>query len=89
MRIQIDKPGGGSRLLRRSISGRVLGGVAAGFADHFDFDVRYVRLALVLLSFIGGAGVPFYLAAWAWSPRKGPTSPSSTACPLRLAVKAS
>ncbi len=71
MRIQIDKPGGGSRLLRRSISGRVLGGVAAGFADHFDFDVRYVRLALVLLSFIGGAGVPFYLAAWALVPEEG------------------
>jgi len=71
MNIKTDQPDGGVSLLRRSVNGRVLGGVAAGFAKHFGFDVRYVRLALVVLSFIGGAGVPLYLAAWILVPEEG------------------
>ena len=71
MKIKTGQPDGGGGLLRRSVNGRVLGGVAAGFAKHFDFDVRYVRLALVVLSFIGGAGVPLYLAAWILVPEEG------------------
>jgi phage shock protein PspC (stress-responsive transcriptional regulator) len=71
MNIKTDRPGQDGRLLRRSVNGRVLGGVAAGFAKHFGFDVTHVRLALVVLSFIGGAGVPLYLAAWILVPREG------------------
>jgi phage shock protein PspC (stress-responsive transcriptional regulator) len=71
MNIETDRPGQGGRLLRRSVNGRVLGGVAAGFAKHFGFDVRYVRLALVVLSFVAGAGVPLYLAAWILVPEEG------------------
>jgi phage shock protein PspC (stress-responsive transcriptional regulator) len=71
MNIKTDRPGQEGRLLRRSVNGRVLGGVAAGFARHFGFDVKYVRLALVVLSFIGGAGVPLYLAAWILVPEEG------------------
>jgi len=44
------------RLLRRSLDGRILGGVAAGLAA---------------LSFLGGAGVPLYLAAWVLIPAEG------------------
>jgi phage shock protein PspC (stress-responsive transcriptional regulator) len=71
MNIKTDRPGQEGTLLRRSVNGRVLGGVAAGIAKHFDLDVAYVRLALVVLSFIGGAGVPFYLAAWLLVPEEG------------------
>ncbi|HUC14952.1 MAG TPA: PspC domain-containing protein [Acidimicrobiales bacterium] len=71
MKIKTDQPNAGGGLLRRSVNGRVLGGVAAGFAKHFGFDVTYVRLALVVLSFIGGAGIPFYLAAWLLVPEEG------------------
>jgi phage shock protein PspC (stress-responsive transcriptional regulator) len=71
MNIKTDRPGQEGRLLRRSVNGRVLGGVAAGIAKHFDLDVAYVRLALVVLSFIGGAGVPFYLATWLLVPEEG------------------
>ena len=71
MNIKTDRPGQEGTLLRRSVNGRVLGGVAAGIAKHFDLDVVYVRLALVVLSFIGGAGVPFYLAAWLLVPEEG------------------
>jgi phage shock protein PspC (stress-responsive transcriptional regulator) len=71
MNIKTDQPGQEGTLLRRSVNGRVLGGVAAGIAKHFDLDVVYVRLALVVLSFIGGAGVAFYLAAWLLVPEEG------------------
>ena len=71
MDIKTDQPGLEGRLLRRSVNGRVLGGVAAGFAKHFGFDVRYVRLALVVFSFVAGAGVPLYLAAWIMVPEEG------------------
>jgi len=59
------------RLLRRSLDGRILGGVAAGLARYFSVDVTHVRIALVALSFLGGAGVPLYLAAWALIPADG------------------
>ena len=60
-----------SRPLRRSLDGRILGGVAAGLARYFAVDVTYVRIALVALSFLGGAGVPLYLAAWVLIPADG------------------
>jgi phage shock protein PspC (stress-responsive transcriptional regulator) len=60
-----------TRLLRRAVDGRVLGGVAAGLATFFALDVTHVRVALVALSFLGGAGVPLYLAAWLLIPEEG------------------
>ena len=48
--------------------GRILGGVAAGLAKYFALDVAHVRIVLVALSFLGGAGVPLYLAAWVLIP---------------------
>jgi phage shock protein PspC (stress-responsive transcriptional regulator) len=59
------------RLLRRSLDGRILGGVAAGLARYFSVDVTHVRIAFVALSFLGGAGVPLYLAAWVLIPADG------------------
>ena len=59
------------RHLRRSLDGRILGGVAAGLARYFSVDVTHVRIALVALSFLGGAGVPLYLAAWVLIPADG------------------
>jgi phage shock protein PspC (stress-responsive transcriptional regulator) len=60
-----------SKRLRRSVDGRVLGGVAAGLATYFAVDLTYVRIALVVLSILGGAGLPIYLAAWALIPDEG------------------
>jgi phage shock protein C len=59
------------RPLRRAARGRILGGVAAGLAEHFGIDVTHVRIALVALSFLAGAAVPLYLAAWALIPAEG------------------
>ena len=60
-----------ARLLRRAADGRVLGGVAAGLAAYFALNVTHVRIALVALSFLGGAGIPLYLAAWLLIPEEG------------------
>ncbi len=59
------------RLLRRPTGGRILGGVAAGLAAYFALDVIYVRIILVALSFLGGAAVPLYQAAWLLIPEEG------------------
>jgi phage shock protein C len=45
--------------------GRMLGGVCAGFAQHFGWDVAFVRLSLCAIV-IFGCGLPLlaYLIAW-------------------------
>jgi len=63
------------RLLRRKSEGRILGGVAAGLAAYFALDVAHVRIILVALSFLGGAAVPLYLAAWLLVPEEGSDTP--------------
>lgn len=57
--------------LRRSVDDRKLGGIAGGLATFFDLDVAHVRIALVVLAIIGGAGLPLYLAAWVLIPEEG------------------
>ena len=63
--------GAGSERLHRAVDERMVGGVAAGLAAHFAVPVNYVRIAFALLSILGGAGLPLYLAAWALIPEEG------------------
>ena len=42
-----------------------------GSPAFFGLDVTHVRIAFVVLSVLGGAGLPLYLAAWALIPDKG------------------
>jgi phage shock protein C len=48
--------------LRRPVQDRVVAGVAAGLARYLGVDVMIIRLALVVLTVAGGAGIPLYLA---------------------------
>ena len=48
--------------LRRAYNGRMLAGVCAGIADYLSVDVTIVRVAFAVFSFLGGAGIPAYLA---------------------------
>jgi phage shock protein C len=59
------------RLLRRPADGRILGGVAAGLARYYALNVTHVRIILVALSFLAGAAIPLYLAAWMLIPAEG------------------
>ncbi|HEU4980190.1 MAG TPA: PspC domain-containing protein, partial [Solirubrobacterales bacterium] len=54
---------GPRRPLLRSRSDRKIWGVAGGLAAHIGFDPILVRLAFVITSFFGGAGLLAYLAA--------------------------
>jgi phage shock protein PspC (stress-responsive transcriptional regulator) len=54
-------PVGPRRPLLRSRDDRVLWGVAGGLADHIGFNATLVRIAFVVLSIFGGAGVLAYL----------------------------
>lgn len=56
------------RFLRSTGDDRVLGGVCAGLARYFDIDPLIVRIAAIVLAFIGGAAIIGYLAAWALVP---------------------
>ena len=71
MNIGMNQSQEGPRLLRRPADGRILGGVAAGLATYFALNVTHVRIILVALSFLGGATVPLYLAAWVLIPKEG------------------
>jgi len=50
-------------------------GVCAGLAEHLGLNVRHVRLAFVLASLVGGAGVAAYLLLWALTPQSRTATP--------------
>jgi phage shock protein C len=54
----------GYEALYRPVSGRMIAGVAAGMAQYLGIDVTIVRIALAVLTVVGGAGIPVYVAGW-------------------------
>lgn len=68
-------------------SDRIIAGVCAGLAAHLGWPVRTVRIAMVVMSLAGGAGVAFY--AWLWimvptadeSARRNARRPASVIAP--------
>ena len=57
--------------LRRPFEDRMLAGVAAGLARYFGVDATIVRIAFVVLTVVGGAGIPLYLAGLLLIPDEG------------------
>jgi phage shock protein PspC (stress-responsive transcriptional regulator) len=57
--------------LRRPVQNSVVAGVAAGLARYFGVDVMIIRLAFVVLTVFGGAGIPLYLAGLLLIPEEG------------------
>jgi phage shock protein PspC (stress-responsive transcriptional regulator) len=49
----------------------MVAGVAAGVADYLGIDVTIVRIILAVLTIMGGAGLPIYLAGWLLIPDEG------------------
>ncbi len=50
--------------LYRSRTNKMLGGVCYGFADYFQVDPSIIRIAWVLFTMLGGAGLLAYLICW-------------------------
>jgi phage shock protein PspC (stress-responsive transcriptional regulator) len=63
------------RRLTRSRSDRVIGGVAGGLGRYFNVDPLFFRIGLVVLAFVGGAGLLAYLAALLLVPVDGEAAP--------------
>ena len=72
--------------LRRPVHDRMLAGVASGIADYLGVDPTIIRIAIVVLVFVGGAGIPLYLAGWLLIPEEG--SDQSLASELVQSVSA-
>src|SRR3954454_18289718 len=57
----------------RRRDGRILTGVASGFAGQHGVDVAVVRAALIILTFAGGLGIAIYALGFVLSePRSEP-----------------
>lgn len=57
--------------LQRPCHDRMLGGVASGIARYFGIDETVVRIVFAVLTVVGGAGIPLYLAGWLLIPEEG------------------
>jgi len=53
-----------SKRLYRSSQNKQLGGVCGGLAEYLELDPSLVRIAAILLLFVGGTGFLAYLVAW-------------------------
>ena len=68
-----------ARQLRRSRSDRTLAGVCGGLAAYFEIHPAVFRVAFVVLTLLGGAGVLIYLVAAAVMPAEGRVDSFATA----------
>ena len=57
--------------LRRSADDRMLAGVAGGIARYLNVDAMLVRVGVVALTLLTGAGAALYIAAWLLIPADG------------------
>ena len=57
--------------LVRPLQGRMIGGVCAGIAQRFGWNVATVRVLAVLSVFIPGPQVLIYLGLWLLVPAEG------------------
>jgi len=57
--------------LRRSTDDRMLAGVAGGLARYLNVDATLVRIGMVVLTLLTGAGAALYIAAWLLIPADG------------------
>jgi signal transduction histidine kinase/phage shock protein PspC (stress-responsive transcriptional regulator) len=63
------------RRAHRPADRRLVGGVAAGVAEHLGVPVLYVRLAFIVATWLHGMGVVAYLLLWRFLPLQRPDLP--------------
>jgi phage shock protein PspC (stress-responsive transcriptional regulator) len=57
--------------IRRPFNGRMIAGVAAGIGEQLGVDPNIVRAGFAILTLVGGAGIPLYLAGLLLIPQEG------------------
>ncbi len=85
-RVEAPGPAGPVRRLYRDPANRVLGGVAAGIAEHLRVPVIAVRVVFVGLLAANGLGALLYVAFWAVLPAM-PGRPASRRRPTRTVLQ--
>lgn len=55
--------------LFRDEDNAVLGGVCAGIANYFNFDVVIIRIIFAMILLFGGFGIPLYIILWIAIPK--------------------
>lgn len=60
-----------SRRLERSRTNRVIAGVCGGLGEYLDIDATFVRVAMVVLTFVGGVGILVYIVLLVLMPLPG------------------
>jgi phage shock protein C len=60
--------------LQRPREGRIIAGVATGFAEYFEVDVVFVRVLFAAATLLSAAGILAYLVAWILIPEEGESS---------------
>jgi len=65
-----------AHLLRLSATDRRIGGVCGGLGEFFELDPLLVRVAFVVLAFVGGLGILLYVVLWLVIP--GPGTPAAS-----------
>ncbi|HEY2315596.1 MAG TPA: PspC domain-containing protein, partial [Streptosporangiaceae bacterium] len=68
---QVPGPQPRPRALTRRRDDRMLAGVASGIAGYLGVDALFVRIAFAVLTIVGGAGIPLYVACWLLIPDEG------------------
>jgi phage shock protein C len=68
-----------TRRLYKSRRDRMLDGVCGGVAEYLSLDSSLVRLAWVLMTFLGGSGILLYIVAMIIMPTNPSTEPASGA----------
>ena len=63
--------------LYRSREEKIIGGVCGGLAEYLNVDPTLIRLALVLITLFGGAGIIVYLVLWVIVPLAPPPPPAA------------
>lgn len=59
-----------NKVLYRSTTNRIIGGVSAGLADYFNIDPIIMRIIFILITFLGGGGIIIYIILWIVVPEK-------------------
>jgi len=70
--------------LRRPRAGRIVGGVCRGLSAHLGVPVGLVRLVMVLLTVVGGAGPLLYVFLWVTVPAGDPVQAAVEQRPAAL-----
>jgi phage shock protein C len=72
--------------LERSNTNRVIGGVCGGIAEYLAVDPTLVRVAFVVMAFLGGVGILAYIVLLILMPQPGQPAPFTKAATSEIST---